>query len=115
MNEQLTRRKLIVSGLAAAAGVSGLAIARRLAARYALIPPDSGGIYGVGYCVGGKYILMLGGEHPQSEQTQIDEEDGKVSKGPYIKTGTIAHGTLIEKEDIEQLKVPVSFACVGKF
>ena len=48
MNEQLTRRKLIVSGLAAAAGVSGLAIARRLAARYALIPPDSGGIYGVG-------------------------------------------------------------------
>ena len=76
---------------------------------------SGGGIYGVGYCVGGKYILMLGGEHPQSEQTQIDEEDGKVSKGPYIKTGTIAHGTLIEKEDIEQLKVPVSFACVGKF
>jgi DMSO/TMAO reductase YedYZ molybdopterin-dependent catalytic subunit len=40
----MTRRKLI----ATAAGVSGLAVAARLAARYGLIPPDHGGIYGVG-------------------------------------------------------------------
>jgi DMSO/TMAO reductase YedYZ molybdopterin-dependent catalytic subunit len=44
----LSRRKLIVSGLAAAAGASGLAVAGRLAEKYGLIPPDSGGIYGVG-------------------------------------------------------------------
>ena len=34
--------------MGAAAGVSGLAIAARLADRYGLIPPDHGGIYGVG-------------------------------------------------------------------
>ncbi|HEX4274320.1 MAG TPA: molybdopterin-dependent oxidoreductase [Bryobacteraceae bacterium] len=43
-----SRRKLITSGLAAAAGASGLAVAARLADRYGLIPPDGGGIYGAG-------------------------------------------------------------------
>jgi DMSO/TMAO reductase YedYZ molybdopterin-dependent catalytic subunit len=44
VNKLFTRRKL----MGAAAGVSGLAIAARLADRYGLIPPDHGGIYGVG-------------------------------------------------------------------
>ena len=44
----LSRRKLIVSGLAAAAGASGLAVAARLAQKYGLVPPDYGGIYGFG-------------------------------------------------------------------
>ena len=44
----ITRRTLITSGLVAAAGVSGLAAAARLAGRYGLIPPDSGTLYGVG-------------------------------------------------------------------
>ena len=44
----LSRRKLITGGLAAAAGASGLAVAARLADRYGLIPPDYGGIYGPG-------------------------------------------------------------------
>ena len=44
----LTRRKLITTGLATAAGAYGLAVAARLADRYGLIPPDHGGIYGVG-------------------------------------------------------------------
>ncbi|HEY3824432.1 MAG TPA: molybdopterin-dependent oxidoreductase [Bryobacteraceae bacterium] len=34
--------------MAAAAGASGLAVAARLADRYGLVPPDHGGIYGVG-------------------------------------------------------------------
>jgi DMSO/TMAO reductase YedYZ molybdopterin-dependent catalytic subunit len=45
---KLSRRKLIGSGLAAAAGASGLAVAARLAQKYGLIPPDHGGIYGLG-------------------------------------------------------------------
>ena len=45
---KLSRRKLITTGLATAAGASGLAVAARLADRYGLIPPDHGGIYGVG-------------------------------------------------------------------
>jgi DMSO/TMAO reductase YedYZ molybdopterin-dependent catalytic subunit len=44
----ISRRKLITSGLAATAGVAGLAVANRLARRYGLIPPDHGGIYGPG-------------------------------------------------------------------
>jgi DMSO/TMAO reductase YedYZ molybdopterin-dependent catalytic subunit len=48
MSAQLSRRKLITTGLAAAAGASGLGVAAHLASRYGLIPPDHGGIYGVG-------------------------------------------------------------------
>jgi len=44
----LTRRKLITTGLAAAAGASGLVVAAKLAAHYGLVPPDGGGIYGLG-------------------------------------------------------------------
>ena len=44
----LSRRKLIVTGLAATAGVSALGVAARLAQKYALVPPDHGGIYGAG-------------------------------------------------------------------
>jgi DMSO/TMAO reductase YedYZ molybdopterin-dependent catalytic subunit len=43
-----SRRKLITTGLAAAGGASGLAVAVRLADRYGLVPPDYGGIYGAG-------------------------------------------------------------------
>lgn len=44
----ISRRKLITTGLAATAGMAGLAAAGRLAERYGLIPPDHGGIYGPG-------------------------------------------------------------------
>ena len=44
----LSRRKLITTGLAAAAGVSGLGVAARVAQKYGLVPPDHGGIYGLG-------------------------------------------------------------------
>jgi len=45
---KLSRRRLIVSGLATAAGASALTVAARLAQKYGLIPPDAGGIYGLG-------------------------------------------------------------------
>jgi len=44
----LSRRRLITSGLAAAAGVTSLGVAARIAQRYGLVPPDHGGIYGLG-------------------------------------------------------------------
>src|SRR5262249_28053888 len=45
----ISRRTLITRGLVAAgAGLSGLAAARRIADRYGLIPPDHGGVYGPG-------------------------------------------------------------------
>jgi DMSO/TMAO reductase YedYZ molybdopterin-dependent catalytic subunit len=48
MSNTLSRRKLVTTGLAASAGASGLAAASVLAERYGLVPPDHGGIYGVG-------------------------------------------------------------------
>jgi DMSO/TMAO reductase YedYZ molybdopterin-dependent catalytic subunit len=44
----ISRRKFLATGLAATAGVAGIAAADRLAHRYGLIPPDGGGIYGPG-------------------------------------------------------------------
>jgi DMSO/TMAO reductase YedYZ molybdopterin-dependent catalytic subunit len=60
MNRLFSRRKLITTGLATAAGASGLAVAARLADRYGLIPPDHGGIYGVGETLtyAGQRLLM---------------------------------------------------------
>jgi DMSO/TMAO reductase YedYZ molybdopterin-dependent catalytic subunit len=45
---QLSRRKLITTGLVTAAGASGLAVAARMARHYGLVPPDGAGIYGPG-------------------------------------------------------------------
>jgi DMSO/TMAO reductase YedYZ molybdopterin-dependent catalytic subunit len=44
----ISRRKLITTGIAATAGVAGLAAADRIARSYGLIPPDSAGLYGPG-------------------------------------------------------------------
>jgi len=43
-----TRRKLITTGIAAMAGVTGLSAAARIAQRHGLIPPDHGGLYAPG-------------------------------------------------------------------
>ena len=45
MNNKTSRRKLLTTGLA---GAAGLAAAATLARRYGLVPPDNGGIYGPG-------------------------------------------------------------------
>jgi DMSO/TMAO reductase YedYZ molybdopterin-dependent catalytic subunit len=44
----LSRRKLITTGLAVTAGAAGLTAASRVAQKYGLIPPDHGGLYGLG-------------------------------------------------------------------
>jgi DMSO/TMAO reductase YedYZ molybdopterin-dependent catalytic subunit len=44
----ISRRKLILRGLAAAAGVTGLGVSARIAQKYGLVPPDHSGIYGIG-------------------------------------------------------------------
>ena len=44
----ISRRKLMTTGLMAAAGAAGLGGAAKLAERYGLIPPDAGTLYGPG-------------------------------------------------------------------
>jgi DMSO/TMAO reductase YedYZ molybdopterin-dependent catalytic subunit len=60
MSELPNRRGLIKAGFATAAGLSGLAVAARIADRYGLIPPDHGGIYGIGETLtyGAQRLLM---------------------------------------------------------
>jgi len=68
MNELLSRRKLIKTGLAAAAGVSGMAVAARLADQYGLIPPDHGGIFGVGETLTYAAQRLLMSNHPLARE-----------------------------------------------
>jgi len=74
----ISRRKLITSGLAAAAGVSGLAVADRLAQRYGLIPPDHGGCYGPGE------TLTYAAQRLLTSHSRAREfSRGKISKAPF--------------------------------
>lgn len=56
----ITRRALLRAGVATAAGASGLTAAAALAQRYGLIPPDHGGVYGIGETLtyGTQRVLM---------------------------------------------------------
>jgi DMSO/TMAO reductase YedYZ molybdopterin-dependent catalytic subunit len=82
MSTLLSRRKLITTGLATAAGASGLAVAARLADRYGLIPPDHGGIYGVGETLtyAAQRVLMsrhsLAREFNRSQISKVVPVDG---------------------------------------
>ncbi|KAI9725529.1 MAG: hypothetical protein M1828_003017 [Chrysothrix sp. TS-e1954] len=78
---------------------------------------NGGGIYGVGYCFGAKYILLLCGSHSDSvkhgqKRTEEDVEQGEVQRGPELRAGAIAHGTLVTKADVEGVRAPVAMACV---
>ncbi|KAI0472558.1 dienelactone hydrolase [Xylariaceae sp. FL0804] len=83
---------------------------------------NGGGIYAVGYCFGGRYVLLLAKEHTSSQagwsgaKKPADEEAGEgqgpSKKGPYIKAGALAHATLVSHDDFSNLKVPVSLVCV---
>jgi len=73
------------------------------------------GIYAVGYCFGGRYVLLLAAEKepvPWWGQRPADEEAGMAKKGPLIKAGALAHATLVSPDDFDGLKAPVSMACV---
>ncbi|KAI8624422.1 Alpha/Beta hydrolase protein [Xylariaceae sp. FL1651] len=83
---------------------------------------NGGGIYAVGYCFGGRYVLLLASERTVSQtswtgaQKQPDEEAGSgqgvTQKGPSIKAGALAHATLVSPDDFQHLKSPVSLVCV---
>jgi len=67
---------------------------------------NGGGIYAVGYCFGGKYVLLLGSELPDTVahgQAIKDEEQGMAKSGPQIKAGAIAHGIKVSGSLIGQV------------
>src|SRR5207302_10872220 len=80
----ISRRKLIMTGLATAAGACGLGVAARLADRYGLIPPDHGGIYGAGETLtyASQRLLTKGGsrarEFSRSQISKVAPVNGAV-------------------------------------
>lgn len=76
---------------------------------------NGNGIYAVGYCFGGKYVLSLAADVPTSSTTGEQEskaEEGSIRNGPEIKCGTCAHGTLVSMDDVKHLKAPVQIVAV---
>lgn len=73
MSGLLSRRKLITTALTTAAGAAGLGVAARLADRYGLIPPDSGGLYGVGETLTYASQRLLMSRHPMAREFNRSE------------------------------------------
>jgi len=100
---------------------------------------NGGGVYAVGYCFGGRYVLLLAAERPvepkrgrgismgdlgkfnlpwvsKTESSSTENADTEANKpktvGPYIKAGALAHATLVSRDDFVGLKAPVSVVCV---
>ena len=87
---RVSRRKLITRGLMAAAGVSGLAVAVKVAGHYGLIPPDGRGVWGVGETLtyASQRLLMshhsMAREFNPSEISKVFPVNGKHPKNdPY--------------------------------
>lgn len=77
--------------------------------QYADSIKHGGGIYAVGYCVGGRFVLLLA---KKTEGPSGDKDSGIVNSGPYIKAGAIAHAASVVPDDFRDIKAPLSFACV---
>lgn len=84
---------------------------------------NGGGVYAVGYCFGGRYVLLLAAERrttlgrgfpwSSASTSATDEEAAKQNtSGPFIKAGALAHATLVSRDDFEGLKSPVSIVSV---
>jgi DMSO/TMAO reductase YedYZ molybdopterin-dependent catalytic subunit len=74
----ISRRKLITSGLAVAAGASGVVAGAKLARRHGLIPPDSSGLYGPGETL--TYAAQrLIGQHAMAREFSR----GEISANPF--------------------------------
>lgn len=74
-----SRRNLITTGLAAAAGATGLAAAAKLADQYGLLAPDSGGIYGPGEALTYASQKLLT-RHSLAREFRRDQ----ISKVPFV-------------------------------
>jgi DMSO/TMAO reductase YedYZ molybdopterin-dependent catalytic subunit len=71
---RISRRRLIGAGL----GITGVAAAAKLAGRFGLVPPDSGGLYGAGE------TLTYGAQRLLTRHSLAREFDrGQISKVPF--------------------------------
>jgi len=73
---KISRRKLLTTGLFAAAGAAGLGVAAKLAERYGLIPPDAGVLYGAGETLtyAAQRLLARHSLAPEFARSQISKD-----------------------------------------
>jgi len=112
MSKILSRRTLLTTGLSAAAGASGLVFA----GRYGLIPPDNGGIFGVGETLtyAAQRILMsqhsLAREFDRSQISKVFPVNGEPPKDDAYQS-QLAKGFADWRLDIDGLVArPASFS-----
>jgi len=84
MSKPLSRRRLITAGFSTVAGASGLAAAARLASQYGLIPPDHGGLFGVGETLTYASQRLLMSRHSMAREFSRSE----ISKVPVVNGKT---------------------------
>ncbi|KAJ6788686.1 hypothetical protein PWT90_07146 [Aphanocladium album] len=77
--------------------------------QYADAVKHGDGIYAVGYCVGARFVLLLG---KQTKEAGGDEEAPATTSGPHIKAGALAHAASVAPEDFDDVCVPLSLVCV---
>lgn len=75
---EISRRKMITGGVAAAASATGLVVAAKMARAHGLIPPDSGGLYGAGETLTYAAQRMLG-RHAMAREFSRSE----ISEKPF--------------------------------
>src|SRR5581483_11938333 len=124
LSNPISRRKMLWGGAAAAAGGGGLAAADRIAQRYGLIPPDSGGIFGPGETLTYACQRLLTSRTPAREFPR-----SMISKAPFanavepptphfkqlqaggfkdwrlVVDGTVAHPMVLSLADLKSLPV----------
>jgi DMSO/TMAO reductase YedYZ molybdopterin-dependent catalytic subunit len=87
MSGPTSRRKFLTGGIAAAAGLSGLAIAKHYANAYGLIPPDNGGVWGVGETLTYAAQRLLMSHHSMAREFNRSEVSKVIPvSGPPPKT-----------------------------
>jgi DMSO/TMAO reductase YedYZ molybdopterin-dependent catalytic subunit len=120
----ISRRKLITTGIAATAGVAGLAAAHRIARRYGLIPPDGGTVYGPGetltyaaqriltrHSLAREFPRSMISEKPFRNETAPPGEEFKrhlatgFSDWKLAVDGMVAHPTTFSLADLKALPV----------
>lgn len=119
----LSRRKLLSGGLAATAGLAGLAAADRLAKRYGLVPPDSGGIYGPGETLtyacqrlltsrveAREFPRSMISKHPFANEVvpALGDDFNRLKAGGFrdwrlVVKGTVAHPLSLSLADLKSL------------
>lgn len=90
------------------------AVVKQAREEFADAVTNGSGVFAVGYCFGGKYVLSLAAGRPASGSAgqEAKVEEGHIQHEPAIKCGVCVHGTLVSVEDVRFLRAPIQIIAV---